>query len=116
MARPRLTLAASIWNGSEEVTDWHSEMDKAPANEPVLVTNGEVWTLARMISLPVQRLRFAWPPIESGKEWRWVFSCSKITPIDFEPTHWARPEVSRPPKIVNGVNMNAIPVGGNPWR
>jgi hypothetical protein len=78
------------------MTRWQS-ITTAPCGEPVIVTNGSVWTLARLVSIPVQRLGFTWPPIKSDKEWRWVFSCSRITPIDFTPTHWQRPELGPPP-------------------
>ncbi len=80
------------------MTEWHDILDCPPIEEPVFVSNGANWTLARLVSIPVQRLGFAWPPIKSDREWRWVFSCSRNTPIDFKPTHWARPNLT-PPKI-----------------
>lgn len=75
------------------------EIDTAPCGEPVIVTDGQLWTLARKISLATSTLQARWPFIQSGREWAWVFSCSGARRIDFKPTHWQRPDIGPPPPV-----------------
>lgn len=102
--------------------DWRLiEKHGPPSNQPLLVTNGHVWTLARLIAVPVKEpdfwdfLSFCFPKrlkISQPTEWAWVYSAStRCTRIDFKPTYWKYPDVYPSPLFFE--HMKDSPCSGD---
>lgn len=73
-------------------------IDEAPRGKAVIVTDGNLWTLATLRLCEAQVLQLRWPFISYVAEPAWTFACSRYRRIDFKPTHFRIIDI--PPPLV----------------